>query len=95
MANLTKLEFVALDISSKNYLSAVLDAEIHLDVMGPGDTIKENNEASNQENVKIMIFIHHHLDEDLTIKDPLVLWKNLKERYDYLKMVFLPKARYE
>ncbi|KAK4354742.1 hypothetical protein RND71_026936 [Anisodus tanguticus] len=85
MANLTKLEFVALDISGNNYLSWVLDAEIHLDVMGLGDTIKENNEASNQENAKPMIFIRHHLDEALnieylTIKDPLVLWKNLKER---------------
>ncbi|XP_059311187.1 uncharacterized protein LOC132062667 [Lycium ferocissimum] len=100
MANLTKLEFVALDISGKNYLSWVLDLEIHLDAMGLGDTIKENNKASNQENAKAMIFLRHHLDEDLkieylTIKDPLVLWKNLKERYDHLKMVFLPKARHE
>ncbi|XP_060170345.1 uncharacterized protein LOC132601261 [Lycium barbarum] len=100
MANLTKLEFVALDISGKNYLSWVLDAEIHLDAMGLGDTIKENNKTSNQENAKAMIFLRHHLDEDLkieylTIKNPLVLWKNLKERYDHLKMVFLPKARHE
>ncbi|XP_060171498.1 uncharacterized protein LOC132602738 [Lycium barbarum] len=85
MANLTKLEVVALDISGKNYLSWVLDAEIHLDAMGLGDTVKENNKASNQENVKAMIFLRHHLDEDLkieylTIKNPLVLWKNLKER---------------
>ncbi|XP_060195407.1 uncharacterized protein LOC132624682 [Lycium barbarum] len=85
MANLTKLEFVALDISDKNYLSWVLDAEIHLDAMGLGDTIKENNKAFNQENAKAMIFLRHHLDEDLkieylTIKNQLVLWKNLKER---------------
>ncbi|XP_048497916.2 uncharacterized protein LOC125496488 [Beta vulgaris subsp. vulgaris] len=31
MSNLTKLEFAALDITGKNYLSWVLDAEIHLD----------------------------------------------------------------
>jgi hypothetical protein len=31
MSNLTKLEFVALDISGKNYLSWILDAEIHLE----------------------------------------------------------------
>ena len=30
MANLAKLEFVALDITGKNYLSWILDAEIHL-----------------------------------------------------------------
>ncbi|KAK4363381.1 hypothetical protein RND71_018622 [Anisodus tanguticus] len=97
MANLTKFEFIALDISGKNYLSWVLDAEIHLDAMGLGDTIKEKNRASNQENAEAMIFTRHHLDEALkieylTIKDPLILWKNLKERYDHLKMVFLPKA---
>jgi hypothetical protein len=32
MVNLTKLEFVALDISGKNYLPWILDAEIHLTV---------------------------------------------------------------
>lgn len=41
MSNLTKLEFVALDITDKNYLSWILDNEIHLDAMGLGDTIKE------------------------------------------------------
>ena len=41
MSNLTKLEFVALDTSDKNYLSWVLDVEIHLDVMNLGNTIKE------------------------------------------------------
>ncbi|KAJ0017082.1 hypothetical protein Pint_12191 [Pistacia integerrima] len=36
MTNLTKLEFVALDITGKNYLSWILDVEIHLDAMGLG-----------------------------------------------------------
>jgi hypothetical protein len=40
MTNLTKLEFVALDISGKNYLSWTLNAEIHLTVNNLGDTIK-------------------------------------------------------
>ena len=42
MSNLSKLEFLALDISGKSYLSWVLDAEIHLDAMGLADTIQEN-----------------------------------------------------
>ena len=47
-----------------------------------------------------MIFLRHHLDkglknEYLTIKDLLVLWKNLKERYDHQKTVILPKACYD
>ena len=44
MSNLTKLEFVKLDISSKNYLSWILDVEIHLTSMNLGETIKEENE---------------------------------------------------
>ena len=100
MSNLSKLEFLALDMSGKSYLSWVLDAEIHLDAMGLADTIQENNQALNQNRAKAMIFLCHHLDEGLkmeylTVKDPLVLWNNLKDRYDYLKLVVLPQARYD
>jgi hypothetical protein len=78
MINLTKLEFVALDISSKNYLSWTLDAEIHLTANNLGDTIKDENTTSPQEKSKAMIFLCHHLHEDLktdylTVKDPLEL----------------------
>ena len=41
MLNLAKLEFVALDITGKNFLSWILDAEIHLDANGLGNTIKK------------------------------------------------------
>ncbi|CAN4115389.1 unnamed protein product [Withania somnifera] len=100
MSNLTKLEFVALDISGKNYLSWILDAEIHLRAMRLGNTIINDNEASDQDKAKAMIFLRHHLNEGLkaeylTIKDPLVLWTSLKDRYDHQKTVILPKARYE
>ena len=100
MANIAKLEFLALHITSKNYLSWALDAEIHLESMGLGDTIKENKNTSIQDRAKKLIFIRHHLDESLkneylTVKEPAVLWKNLKERYDHLKLVVLPKARYD
>ncbi|XP_060177704.1 uncharacterized protein LOC132607629 [Lycium barbarum] len=99
MDNLTKLEFAALNILGKNYLSWMLDAEIHLDAMGLGDTIKDQNKASKQDCAKTMIFLRHHLDEILkieylSIKDPLILWNNMKEMYDHLKMVILPKAQY-
>ena len=46
MSNLTKLEFVALDILGKNYLSWILDIEIHLNAMNLEATIKEGNQAS-------------------------------------------------
>ncbi|XP_059668728.1 uncharacterized protein LOC132313798 [Cornus florida] len=98
MSNLIKLEFVALDISSKNYLSWILVAQIHLDAMGLGDTIKENNEASLQDKAKAMIFLRRHISEELkteylTERNPLCLWNNLKKRYDHQKTVILPKAK--
>ena len=43
MSNITKLEFVGLDISWKNYLFWIIDAEMHLNAMNIGITIKEGN----------------------------------------------------
>ncbi|XP_015159716.1 uncharacterized protein [Solanum tuberosum] len=90
MSNLSKLEFVALDISGNNYLSWVLDVEIHLDAKGLGATITNGNTMPSQDKAKAMIFLRHHLDEGLkveyfTVKDPLELWTGLNERYDHLK----------
>ena len=52
MSNITKHEFDALDISGKNYLSWILDAEIHLDAMNLGNTIKGGNTTSLQDRAK-------------------------------------------
>lgn len=46
MSNIIKLEFVTLDILSKNYLCWILDVEIHLDAMNIGISIKEGNVPS-------------------------------------------------
>ncbi|XP_074356259.1 uncharacterized protein LOC141695957 [Apium graveolens] len=100
MSNFTKLEFEALDITRKNYLSWILDIEIHLAAQGLGDTIKDGNQESKSNRAKAMIFLRRHLHEGLkseylTVKNPLELWKNLKDRYDHQKTVILPKARYD
>ncbi|KAG5219169.1 Gag [Salix suchowensis] len=65
MSNMMKLEFSTLDISRNNYLSWILNAEIHLEAMNLGETIKEGNNTSLQDRAKAMIFIHHHLHEGL------------------------------
>ena len=75
MSNLTKLEFVTLDIYGKNYLSWILDTEINLTSMNLRETIKEGNEESHQDCAKTLIFLKHNLHEDLkndylTIKYP-------------------------
>ena len=84
MSNLAKLEFVALDILGKNYLSQVLDAEIHLDAMNLENNIKEGNDTSLQDHARALIFVLHHIDEGLkgeylTIKVPFIIWNNLRE----------------
>lgn len=78
MANLAKLEFVALDIIENNYLSWTLDVEIHFSTMALAETIVEPNECSAQEKAKAIIFIYHHLREYLkmeylTVNDPTIL----------------------
>ena len=41
MLNITKLEFTAFDILGKNYISWILDVEIHLVAMNLANTIKK------------------------------------------------------
>lgn len=76
MSHLTKLKFNVLDISDKNYLSWILDIEIHLDVMDFSDTIKYNNDSSLRDRSKFMIFLHHHLRQALKTKY-LTIYKGL------------------
>ncbi|XP_068304240.1 uncharacterized protein [Pyrus communis] len=49
MGNLTKLDYAALDITGKNYLTWVLDTKIHLEARNFGDTIREENSSSSQD----------------------------------------------
>ena len=100
MSKISYLSFIALDISGKNYLSWVLNVEINLEAGNLGETIKEGNQMSLQDRAKALIFLRHHLHEDLkieylTVKDPLILWTELKKRFDHQKTVILPKARYD
>ncbi|KAM2547584.1 hypothetical protein PS2_019255 [Malus domestica] len=100
MANLAKLDFVALDITGKNYLTWILDTKIHLEAANLGDTIREENISSSQDRANAMIFIRRHLDEGLkseylTIEDLLALWKALRNRYNHQTTVILPRACYE
>ncbi|XP_024628732.1 uncharacterized protein [Medicago truncatula] len=100
MSNLSKLHFEALKISGHNYLTWAVDAEMYLAAEGNADAIKEGNKASEQQKAKALIFLRHHINEALkneylTVKDPLVLWNKLKDRYEHLKAIILPKARYD
>ncbi|XP_074359905.1 uncharacterized protein LOC141700028 [Apium graveolens] len=100
MANLAKLEFVALDISGNNYVSWVFDAELHLSANGLKNTNDPEKIPTVEQNAETIIFLRHHIHEDLkseylTIKNPLTLWNNLKDRFDHQKLVHLPSVRYD
>ena len=82
------LEFVALEILGNNYLSWILNAEMHLDAMNLRVMTKEENQASLQDDANTLIFLRHHpyegfKNEYLTVKDPFTLWSYLKERFDH------------
>ncbi|XP_026443227.1 uncharacterized protein LOC113343155 [Papaver somniferum] len=100
MSDLSKLNFMALDINGKNYLSWILDAKVHLSAASLGNTFVLGNNESSEDRSKALIFICHHLDEALksryfTVKNPYTLWIELKDRFDHQKTVILPRARYE
>ncbi|CAM8972968.1 unnamed protein product [Rhodiola kirilowii] len=65
MSNLARLEFTALDVSGRNYLTWVVDAELHLTSNNLGETIVETSTASQQDRAKAMILLRHHLHESL------------------------------
>ncbi|GAV74624.1 hypothetical protein CFOL_v3_18104, partial [Cephalotus follicularis] len=97
MTNIENRKFIALDISGKNYLSWVLDVKLHLSAKKLRYTIEEENVATNEERATALIFLRHHIDDDLkyeylTVKNPLELWQNLNDRFEHLKAVVLPKA---
>ncbi|XP_074288654.1 uncharacterized protein LOC141613810 [Silene latifolia] len=100
MSNLTKLDFAVLDISGSNYSEWVLEAKMYLKSYALGDAIKVGNTASEQSKAKAIIFLCRHLHEGLKyeyliVKDSLILWQNLKERYGHLTTVILPKAKFD
>lgn len=100
MSNVEKLLFAALDLTGKNYLRWVVDAEITLASKALSDTIKDGNTSTPLDKAKAVFILRHHLSEELkndffTVRDPLVLWTRLKERFDHQKAIVLPKARYD
>ena len=97
MANIEKLQFPALEITGANYTAWITNMEFHLDSEKILDTFKEGNKSASHEKAKAVIFLRKHLDENLThdyarIKDPLDIWKALKERFDNQKKITLPHA---
>ena len=100
MAKLASVDFEILDISGSNYLNWRLDLKFHLRANNLLPTITVPNAASDADKARAMIYIRRHIDkslktEYLTVEDPAELWSSLHDRYDHLKLVILPRARYD
>ncbi|GAV79262.1 hypothetical protein CFOL_v3_22727 [Cephalotus follicularis] len=97
MTNIKNKKFITLDISGKNYLSLVLYVKLHLSTKKLRHTIDEDHAALNEERDIALIFLRHHIDDDLkyeylTVENSLELWQNLNDRYEHLKHVVLPNV---
>ncbi|XP_038721940.1 uncharacterized protein LOC120014085 [Tripterygium wilfordii] len=100
MSNLTKLEFLPLDVSGENYLSWCDDIETHFVASNLSKIITDGSHESPQDRAKALIFLCRHLREELkseylSVKNPLDLWKNLKERYEHQKCVILLNTQFQ
>lgn len=65
MANLEKLNFIALTIGGGDYLSWVLDLKAHLAAKELKDTITTDQGIIEKQKAKALTFIRHHLIEPL------------------------------
>ncbi|XP_012846933.1 PREDICTED: uncharacterized protein LOC105966904 [Erythranthe guttata] len=102
MARIEKQKFQILDVSENNYLSWCLDMKLHLQGLDLLKTLEcvDIKEANRKDEANAMIFIRHHLSEDLKdeyiqLERPSEIWQKLKERFDHTKTVILPQAQYE
>ena len=94
MSNIAKLEFVALEVSGKNYVPWMIDVKMHLESMGISNAINKFNNCLAQDKARAQVFLRKHIDEMLRfeyldITDPSVLWNLLKERFDHQKEVII------
>jgi hypothetical protein len=102
MASINKTEFKVLALNGNNYQTWALDCEFHLQAMQLTATVTRPAAGvpapPPHDKAKACIFLRHHIHEDLKmeyleVKDPLVLWTKLQERFGKQKAILLPQAR--
>ncbi|XP_074283933.1 uncharacterized protein LOC141608483 [Silene latifolia] len=82
MAHMTKRDFDILDNNGTKYLQWRVDARANLKAKGLEHTILVDENSTSQEQAKAIVFLRHHLHENLKIEylfveDPKELWDNL------------------
>ncbi|XP_040365139.1 uncharacterized protein LOC112182723 isoform X1 [Rosa chinensis] len=100
MSNLNKLDFVALEVSGRNYLKWTQDVKLHLTANKMRSTIIADNITPEDMKARAMIFIRKHMEEALKVEylaeeDPRSLWVALEERFNHQRAIYLPEARHD
>ena len=100
MSDITNREFSELALDGSNYLTWAFDVETHLTSFNLSETIVPDSECSSTHKAKALIFLRHHLIQDLkneylTKKYPLILWQSLKNRFYQQTNIILPQAQHD
>ena len=102
MSNLNKLDFIALEVSGRNYLKWVQDVKLHLTAKNLRPAIEDetDNPIGEYEKATAMIFILRHIHDalqtdNLVEQDPRALWVALADHFDHQNDIFLPEGRHD
>jgi len=100
MSNFVRLDFPKLVPFSarRKYLMWASEVKIYLGRNNLSDTIVPGTECSDQQKERALLYMRRHLNEDFKSEynlemDPLVLWQSLKDHFDGMKAVELPRAK--
>jgi hypothetical protein len=101
MSDIVKREFSELYPNDSNYLAWSIDAEIILSGKELLKTIKTIDKvvvASDAKKAQALHFLRYHLsttlkNEYMTERDPKVLWDSLRECFENIESMILPKLK--
>ena len=100
MSNFVRPDFPKLVPFSarRKYLMWASEVKIYLGRNNLNDTIVPGTECSDQQKERALLYMRRHLNEDFKSEynlemDPLVLWQSLKDHFDGMKAVELPRAK--
>ncbi|XP_010693631.2 uncharacterized protein LOC104906559 [Beta vulgaris subsp. vulgaris] len=100
MARLANRDFEILEASDQRYLEWRVDAKAYLKSLSLDHTIVEGGAPTPLEQAKALVYLKHHINEELKseyilVEDPIELWDNLKERFEHLQRISAPWDQHE
>ncbi|XP_023731769.1 uncharacterized protein LOC111879536 [Lactuca sativa] len=80
MSNIAKLEFAALEVSGKNYVSWMIDLKMHLESMGISNAIYEFNNCLAQDKAKAQNLLKERFDhqKEVILPNARDKWRTLR-----------------